>query len=73
MNSSNFGEYDSENNEIIKNRRDTRNDNENNNNRILKLNGDNNYDYDYDNLKSNIQNKTKLLKNEIKNISLKGV
>ena len=58
LNSSNFGEYDSENNEIIKNRRDTRNDNENNNNRILKLNGDNNYDYDYDNLKSNIQNKT---------------
>ena len=54
LNNSNFIDYDSDNNDISNNRRDSKLDNDNNH--ILKFNGENNYDYDHDSLKANIQN-----------------
>ena len=63
LNGSDFIDYDSDNNDINNNRRDSKYDNDNNH--ILKFNGENNYDYDHDSLKANMQDKNITIESKI--------
>ena len=72
LNSSNFGDDDSDNNEINNNNINNNNDNNrrdskyDNNNNLMKYG--NNYDYDYDNLKTNLKDNITIEKQNKKHI-----